>query len=140
MKFPVISAFLFLSVAVLSACNQNDSITPVEPSPTDSLIQEAEGMLQPGDLVLRSGRSYASEQIRELMQKDRSYSHAGIVIPTENGMKVCSIEPKDNSSPTDSIRYEKLSDFVSVKNNNAFAVYRYDLLTTEKDQFVSFIK
>jgi hypothetical protein len=93
----------------------------------EAIVQEGKKLLKPGDLVLRAGTSYASNQIKELSVHEKFYSHVGIVVPVDSGMRICSIEPIDETSKTDKIRYDDVETFLDPKQNAAFAIYRYNL-------------
>lgn len=116
------------------------SCSSPERKETDPVIEEAKQIIQPGDLLLRAGTSYASENIRELSQTDKSYSHVGIAVEEKGALKVCSIEPVDDTSPTDSIRYEAIEKFLNPAHNSAFAVYRYNLSISERSELLSRIE
>ncbi len=130
----VLAHLCFLS-ALFSFCNtdRKDKINSQK-------ITEAKKLMQAGDILLRSGTSYASDQIRELSLTDRSFSHAGIVVNVENGLQVCSIEPIDDTSPTDSIRYEAIETFLDPAHNSSMAIYRYNLSDAERTAMLAFIQ
>ncbi len=106
----------------------------------ESLITEAMQLARPGDLLFRSGNSFASGQIRELSETEKLYSHVGIVVEVNGEKKVCSIEPVDDTSPTDSIRYDDPLTYLDPEQNGFFALYRYALSGEEHKAMLSYIE
>lgn len=87
----------------------------------DSVIN----LLHTGDVVLRSGRGPDSYLLMKLNQKDRTWSHCGIVI-VENGYPFVyhSIGGEDNPAMT--LRRDSAALFFTTRYNYGIGVVRYD--------------
>ena len=72
--------FFILSVLFFSACGSNASskFTADAGVLNKQLIAAAKSTIRSGDIILRSGKDFTSYRIRELSDKDKTYSHAGI--------------------------------------------------------------
>ena len=88
-------------------------------------IDTAVSLLRSGYLVLRMGAGADSRLLAELNQKDKTYSHCGIVM-IENGYPFVyhSIGGEDN--PDERLRRDSASFFFSPKHNTGIAVVQYD--------------
>src|SRR5258708_7441868 len=75
---------------LITACNSRGQYNTSTPSPTDSFKEEqiitaaldtircAGKMIMPGDIIMRTGRDFTSEIMRNLCTQDKTYSHCGI--------------------------------------------------------------
>lgn len=88
----------------------------------DSSIQ----LLKNGDLVLRTGTDAISYMLRQMNQKNRTYSHCGIVL-YEHGYPFVyhSIGGEDN--PNERLRRDSASFFFSPVHNQRLGIVRYGL-------------
>ncbi len=84
-----------------------------------------------GDLIVRMTDDLISEQIKFLNEKEKIYSHAGIVIIKNNQPFVCNISPNDPDN--DTIQIVPVDSFINPVKNLKCALYRYDLSQAEKD-------
>ena len=103
-----------------------------------SFIQESKQLIRTGDLVLRTGNDYASEQVRDMSATDKTYSHGGIAVVENNEVYVYHIEP-DFKHVHDKVRKESLDSFYNPKNNLGFAIGRYNLSESEINEFISYL-
>lgn len=104
-------------------------------------IEEGIRMLKSGDLVLRTGSDAISYMLRQMNQKNKTYSHCGIVM-IENGYPFVyhSIGGEDN--PDEVLRRDSASFFFSPAHNQRLGIVRLGLpeaaisrLTQEVYQF-----
>ena len=103
-----------------------------------SLINESKQLIRTGDLVLRTGNDYASEQVKDMSATDKTYSHGGIAVVENNEVYVYHVEP-DFNHINDKVRKEKLDSFFNPGHNLGFAIGRYDLNDTEIKDFISYL-
>lgn len=103
-------------------------------------IITAEQTVQPGDLILRCGRGFISNAMRNFSLHEKKYSHAGIAVIENGKVHVCHMLGDEvANSLTDFIK-EPLEVFCSEKENSAFAIFRYNLDAGEKTVFISAIE
>jgi hypothetical protein len=94
------------------------------------MIDSAITLLRSGDLVLRTGIDVSSYMLRQMNQKDKTYSHCGIVM-IEHGYPFIyhSIGGEDN--PDARLRRDSASFFFSPLNNFGFGLARYDMTESQ---------
>ncbi|MEO9003333.1 MAG: YiiX/YebB-like N1pC/P60 family cysteine hydrolase [Ginsengibacter sp.] len=94
-------------------------------------IHNAQIAVQPGDLVLRSGRDYTSEVMRKLSRHDKTYSHCGIAsIENDSVFVYHSIGGEWN--PDQKLRRDLFAVFCNPYENRGFGIYRYSLNKKQK--------
>jgi hypothetical protein len=83
--------------------------------------------LRVGDLIVRSGMSFFSNELRKFNQRDQTYSHCGWVTRDNSGeVKVIhAIGGTDN--PDNRMKMDKLHTFCHPAEAQRFAVFRYAL-------------
>jgi len=96
-------------------------------------MDSAIGLLHSGDLVMRMGIDVSSYMLSQMNQRDKNYSHCGLVM-IENGYPFVyhSIGGEDN--PDAKLRRDSASFFFSPFNNTAFGIARYHLSDTDIDK------
>ena len=129
----------FLSPAffcLLLSCGQQQSAPVAPPMDSAQVVQDrqwnnnkidsAVSILQSGNIVLRSGRGPDSYLLSNLNQKDKTYSHCGIVM-IEGGYPFVyhSIGGEDN--PDERMRRDSARTFFSQRYNSGIAIVQYDL-------------
>ena len=102
------------------------------PFPDESIKNNFES----GDIILRSGKGFISDVFRQFSLNDKKYSHAGIISVKQNKVFVYHILGGEAKQPTQ-MRKELLDSFCSATENNSFAIYRYDLTNTEKENMLN---
>jgi hypothetical protein len=112
----------------------SDSIRMVN----DSMITQAHEMIQTGDLILRTGTDFSSDQVKRLSKKDRTYSHGGIAVIDSGEVFVYHVEP-DYHLLNDKVRKEKLDSFCDPARNLGFAIARYNLSNDQQKTFISWL-
>ncbi len=138
---PHIAVFLLLLLA--SACGNG-------PAPVFSndiavlnkeMVQDAKGSIRTGDIILRSGRDITSYRIRELSEKDKTYSHAGIAYVVDTAVYIYHIVPPElYENKADSIlRMERLEDFAQPAHSFGFGIVRYPLSQDEIQKAIHYL-
>lgn len=100
----------------------------------DSLKKAAVG----GDLLVRLGDDFLSYHIKNMNEKDRSFSHAGIVVEREGKKLVAHITP--DSATQDRIVYVPIDSFVNPSKTLDCALYRYSISQAEKTAALNLIE
>lgn len=100
----------------------------------DTLIAQ----LKTGDVVLRAGNGPFSYMLANINQKDKSYSHCGIVVIEEGYPFVyhC-IGGEDNTE--ERLRRDSVTFFFSPERNMGIAAVRYDMQTDVIARFATIV-
>lgn len=114
---------LCLLLLFAAACSNSGSPTPYA-SPQQ--LPPCVAVLQTGDIVLRSGRDELSRFFRNLNEKDRRFSHCGVLLQSSTGPKVLHIVESASDTIPD-LQFEAFARFVSAAQNEAFRVVRLPL-------------
>lgn len=133
-------AILIAATCLLYSCTAHKEKQPlplkaqvpdIQSSPADDLwnkhiVDTAVSLLKNGDIVLRTGIGPDSYLLCQMNQKDKTYSHCGIVM-IENGYPFVyhSIGGEDN--PDERLRRDSASFFFSPQHNMGLGIIRYDL-------------
>lgn len=102
-------------------------------------LDSLKAMIRNGDLVTRSSDSWDSEQIKEFQQKDKTYTHAGIVKLTGKGAVICHIMAKDSVYKTDYTIYENIDSFLNPRIYTGFGLFRFNLDSSQTTQVVNYM-
>lgn len=122
----VVSPFIF-------SAHTNSSLTRTEPNAVNkafAMIEQAQSLLQEGDLVLRLNHDPASQFIKYFNRIDKSYSHAGIVL-FENGYPYVYHIVNGAENPGEQIKRDSLFRFCNPRKNFGFGIYRYNIDSAE---------
>lgn len=92
---------------------------PGKPDELSEIISS--GKIRSGDVVFRLGHGYISETLKNISQKDKRYSHAGI-ISMENGIPYV-YHLIGSESDAETLRRETLAGFCMPASAQAFALY-----------------
>jgi hypothetical protein len=95
------------------------------------VIDSVTALLQPGDVVLRSGLGADSRIFAQMNSRDKSYTHCGIVV-MEQGKPVVYHCIGGEENPDMRMRRDPPTQFFAAENNSAIAVVRYDGMETAK--------
>jgi hypothetical protein len=95
--------------------------------------------LQEGDLLLREGTDFSSEQAKSFSVEDKTYSHAGIAVKEHNRWKVIHIVP-DHYHIQDKVRMEGIDSFANPKDNASIALARYQLDPHQVDSLTNYLR
>ncbi|MEP6926942.1 MAG: hypothetical protein ABI834_04860 [Ginsengibacter sp.] len=111
--------------------SQKDSIMEVQK--TDAAIDTIYGnekLIEQGDLIMRSGRDFTSETMRQLSIQDKTYSHCGIASIEHDSIFVYhSIGGEWN--PDQKLRRDLFEIFCNPFENRGFGIFRYKLNSKE---------
>lgn len=91
-----------------------------------------------GDLVVRLTDDIISQQVSQLNETDKSFSHAGIIVEKEGKKFVYDIGP--NLPGADTIEITPVDSFLNPAKNIKCALYRYDISTAEGDSLIKTIE
>jgi len=130
----------------LSGCNDKPLPTQKEQKPVislvsynDSLVDDARDLIRNGDLVLRTGIDYSSEEIKTISPIDKTYSHGGIAVLENNDLFVYHIEP-DYYHIRDKVRKESIDSFCNPARNYGIAIARYHLNIEQQQRFIDYLE
>lgn len=101
-------------------------------------IDEMKAKIKDGDLVLRTGTDFSSEQVKGFNKLDKTYSHGGIAVRDSGDVYVYHVTP-DFFHVKDKVRKEKLDSFCNPAENLGFAHARYNLDTAETKAFIQYL-
>jgi hypothetical protein len=88
--------------------------------------------LHTGDLIFRYGRGFISEALMSLNQKEKKYSHAGIIkIENGNAFVYHAIGGQENES--NKLRKDLLRDFCKPANAYSFGIYKLDISSVQRE-------
>lgn len=104
--------------------------TPKELSINDSLIQQGAALLSDGDLVTRSDDDFESLSLQNFSQKERIYSHSGIVFLEDSAWYVYHTMAGPEN-PGESLMRTSFDSFVNPAKKTGFAIFRYQLSAPE---------
>lgn len=95
-----------------------------ENSAWDHLDENELSILHPGDIILRRGKSFASEIITKLLKTPLNVSHCGLIVEYNNVYSVIHSVSR-SLSDCDGIQIESLSDFLLDSQPQSNIVVRY---------------
>jgi hypothetical protein len=126
--------FVFLGVFVDTKSHETSRVDKIVKSTSSSMIPlNIKSRLQTGDLVFRNGKGFISDFLRKTSQRDRKYSHVGVLVwEDRTPMVYHMIDEVGNGIGKSDLRKEPLEDFCSNQMNHGFAIYR---LSTWDSQF-----
>ena len=88
-----------------------------------------------GDLIFRHGRGFISNALMSMGQREKKYSHAGI-ISVENGNVYVYHAIGGEQNTSNKLRKDMLEDFCSPEDVHAFGIYRSDLSTMQLETVI----
>jgi hypothetical protein len=96
-------------------------------------INNAQQLVQSGDLILRTGRDYTSEVMRRLSRHDKTYSHCGIA-SIENDSLFVYHAIGGEWNPDQKLRRDLFALFCNPYENRGFGIYRYSFNEEQKKE------
>ncbi len=120
---------VYLCTGSANVATQKIVSTPAPVNPY-SLIRAGEPLLQEGDLVVRMNNDPMSFYIKNFNRKDKSYSHAGIVL-MENGKPVIFHIVNGSNNQEEKMKKDSLGAFADPRQNSAYGIFRYKLAAGE---------
>ncbi|CAN5352852.1 hypothetical protein BH11BAC1_BH11BAC1_05260 [soil metagenome] len=94
--------------------------------------------LKAGDLIFRHGRGFISNALMSLGQREKKYSHSGI-ISIENGRVLVYHAIGGEENISNKLRKDPLSVFCEPADVHAFGIYRTDLNEKQIDAVMSLV-
>jgi Permuted papain-like amidase enzyme, YaeF/YiiX, C92 family len=134
--------WLYVSILFLIACNSKGEAPPATDDDVViktaqqrlesnlAMIADARKTIQDGDLILRTGTDFSSEQVKYFSKKDQTYSHGGIAFHDSGDIYIYHVVP-DYFHIKDKVRKEKLDSFCNPAQNLGFGVARYQMQPEE---------
>ncbi len=139
-----VAAFVLVAMKVFhTEGTRPSSVTPHELLIADisnkKIVDTAVSLLRSGYIVLRMGAGADSRMLAQMNQKNRSFSHCGIVM-IEGGYPFVyhSIGGEDN--PDERLRRDSAKFFFSPKHNTAVAVVKYDFSDDEVNKLMKVVQ
>lgn len=140
--------WLYLSLVIIAACNSQEEAAPEDNlgikganekrEANLAMIAEMKQNIQDGDLILRTGNDYSSEQIKLFSKTDQTYSHAGIAVHDSGDIYVYHVVP-DYFHVKDKTRKEKLDSFCNPVVNIGLGLARYKMDSSEVKAFIQYL-
>lgn len=147
-KYWWLSGCLFVFTA---ACNHTKPSDKLDFSITDSAstrlkneraytaIQNAKPIIQPGDMILRTGNDFTSESLRQLSFTDKTYSHCGIA-SIENDTVFVYHALGGEWNPDEKLRRDPLELFCNPLENRGFGIFGFKLNGHQVGKLDSIVK
>jgi len=134
--------FVFIfSVCISAACHEPKPTTaPKELTPEEQTLQNIDALknvAKNGDLVVRLTDDIISNQVAYLNEKDKSFSHCGMIAEQDGKKFVCHIAPE--LAGADTIQFIPIDSFLNPDKNIKCALYRYNFSQIEKDSMYAYI-
>lgn len=125
----VIGSAAFLVVALQpSPVYSNDRLTgDLNPYEAWKAVPFDFDTLRPGDLIVRAGRSFFSNELRKYSKRDKRYSHCALVTLGRDGKRYLLHSIGGSENPDQVIRCDSIFWFLNPKEVSGFGIYRYDL-------------
>ena len=139
MKCIGLAAGLF-SILFFFGCESQQNPPIKELSTNDQIaenIKQLKETAQTGDLLVRLNDDVISDRVRFINEKDKTYSHTGLVIERNNEKYVAHISPEPGLG--DTIQYIPIDSFINPVKNIKCAMYRYEMSNNEKQKMAFII-
>lgn len=136
---------IFYSCVLFAGCGNNDlasnapSLTAQIRHQNDSMLSAGKALIQSGDLVLRTGTDFASDEVKMFSKTDKTYSHAGIAVWSKDSLFIYHVEP-DFHFVDDKVRKEAFEKFCDPAKNFGYGIARYTISDTERSAFLNFLE
>lgn len=135
-------SLLLVAFSLVTSCQSGNSSGTTPPLSKQEQVQNNLDTLQAtahtGDLLVRLTDEIISQQISTLNEKDKSFSHCGLVVEKPNGKYVYHIAP--NLPGADTIELIPLKKFIQPDSTIRCALYRYQLTNSEIDSLSQIIE
>lgn len=142
----------YLLFFVFAGCNQkkytpNRLITTSKDSIAESQmitrafgqIKNVKKLIHSGDLITRTGNDFTSESLRQLNQKDNTYSHCGIASIEHDSVFVYHALGGE-FNPDQKIRRDELETFSEPYSNRGIGIFRFQLNETENNKVITVVR
>lgn len=102
-------------------------------------VQKLKLLVQPGDLVTRSGNDIISNSVRNFNKQDKTYSHGGIAALEEGEVYVYHIVV-GTENPDGCMMRQPFDSFCNPADKNGVGLFRYNLSMVEQQQLLRYMK
>lgn len=138
------AAFAAMLCSFYHCSNSRSENQPLQ-SKEDSLIQKqktanayatidaVKSMIQSGDMITRTGADFTSESLRNLNQRDQTYSHCGIA-SIENDTVFVYHALGGDFNPDQKILRQPIEVFAQPGDNRGFGIFRFELSGDQKER------
>ena len=99
-------------------------------------IREARVFVESGDLILRTGKDYTSELMKNISQKDKTFSHCGIA-SWENDTLFVYHALGGEFNPDQKLRRDPFMLFCNPYENRGFGIYRYKINKNQEKSMIA---
>ncbi len=135
----------------ITACDQKNTYTTFIPSKEDSLkrialikrafieIDKIKKSIQTGDLITRTGNDFTSESLRNLNQRNQTYSHCGIA-SIENDSIFVYHAIGGEFNPDQLLKRESIDYFAEPYSNKGIGIFRFNVEDSIKQNFARVAK
>jgi hypothetical protein len=133
------------------ACHIKTTNNPLPVSKNDSIEEEWEitaafntiyknaAAVKQGDLIMRTGRDFTSEAMRQLSLKDKTYSHCGIASIEHDSIFVYH-SIGGEWTPDQKLRRDPFDVFCNPFENRGFGIFRYNLTAKENSDLLNIVQ
>lgn len=110
------------------------SVTPLlaKPAPTWTSVGFPDSLVQTGDLIVRTGTSFFSNELRKFSRRDPTYSHCGWVVRDSSDRLWVYHAIGGTDNPDNSLRKDPIAKFCDAKDIRQFALFRYTIPDQDK--------
>ena len=138
-------AIAFIAVGWFLLCDDADEQAPVNAELLNSIkaraanpdnklmVDSSVQLLRTGDLVVRTGNDITSYMLCQMNQKDKTYSHCGLVV-IENGQPYVYHSIGGEANPDARLRRDPARIWFSPKDNLGFGIARLDVPDSLHDE------
>lgn len=98
--------------------------------------RKAKELVHSGDLILRTGKDFTSELMRDLSQNDKTYSHCGIA-SWENDTLFVYHAIGGQWNPDQKIRRDPFELFSNPFENRGFGIFRYNFNAMQEKNIIN---
>lgn len=99
-------------------------------------IDSVKNFIQNGDMITRTGNDFTSESLRNLNQRDKTFSHCGIASIEHDSIFVYHALGGD-FNPDQKIRRDPIDIFAEPYTNKGIGIFRFELPDSSRQLFVS---
>lgn len=133
-------------IFILAACEQKNTYKTFIPSKQDSLkriafikrafieIYKTKKDIQNGDIITRTGNDFTSESLRNLNQRNKTYSHCGIASIEGDSIFVYHALGGE-FNPNQLLKREAIEYFAEPYNNKGIGIFRFNMEDSIKRKF-----
>ena len=102
-------------------------------------IAKINHQIQSGDLITRTGNDFTSESLRQLNQREKTYSHCGIASIEHDSIFIYHALGGE-FNPDQKLRRDPLDLFANPEGNRGMGVFRYQISSTQVERLILTIR